>query len=248
VFVGLWPDRRQAGDRVAAGAGGDRLLLPGDGAAAETGGAIARELFTDIDPDRAPGDAAAAADAPGAPELIPPRRELVRQPLAVAIARPGSKVAPRHFRERHIEARVPLPLGGAGLASMWISRRPTCRSRSGRTWCSCRIDAAVRNLRPARVVELPLEAVADAVHSAAVRPSRFGPPRRRRPRRRLRRDSAAASAAWPRSPRLRGTRLDDKAVLDLGQEDVVAAADFRPRPHRCAEARCSTRSCTGPRR
>ena len=45
-----------------------------------------RQLLGDVDPDRAPGDAAAAADAARAAELVVPGAELVRQPLAVARA------------------------------------------------------------------------------------------------------------------------------------------------------------------
>ena len=44
-------------------------------------------LLGDVDPHRAPGDAAAAAHAARAAELVDPGRELVRHPLAVARAR-----------------------------------------------------------------------------------------------------------------------------------------------------------------
>src|SRR3990172_11495039 len=45
-----------------------------------------RDLLGDVDPDRAPGDAAAAADAPRRAELVEPGAELVRHPLPVARA------------------------------------------------------------------------------------------------------------------------------------------------------------------
>src|SRR6516164_9864320 len=43
-----------------------------------------RSFLGDIDPDRAPGDAATTADATGAAELIDPVGQLVSHPLAVA--------------------------------------------------------------------------------------------------------------------------------------------------------------------
>src|SRR5690349_21921810 len=42
------------------------------------------QLLGHVDADRAPGDAAPAADAAGRAELVVPGAELVRQPLAVA--------------------------------------------------------------------------------------------------------------------------------------------------------------------
>ena len=48
------------------------------------GRADRRQLLGHVDPDRAPGDAAAAADAARAVELVVPGAELVGQPLAVA--------------------------------------------------------------------------------------------------------------------------------------------------------------------
>src|SRR5512143_932374 len=45
-----------------------------------------RRFLRDVDGHGAPGDAAAAADATGAAELVDPARQLVRHPLAVARA------------------------------------------------------------------------------------------------------------------------------------------------------------------
>ena len=45
---------------------------------------VAGDFFGEIDADRAPRDAAPAADAAGAAELVLPRGPLVGYPLAVA--------------------------------------------------------------------------------------------------------------------------------------------------------------------
>ena len=65
------------------------------------------QLLGDVDPDRAPGDAAAAADAAGAAELVVPGAELVGEPLAVARAagRPDAAAVDVGVVDR--EARVP---------------------------------------------------------------------------------------------------------------------------------------------
>src|SRR3990172_4551496 len=50
-----------------------------------------RGFLGNVDPDGTPGDAASAAHATAAAVLVMPAAELVRQPLAVARARIGSK-------------------------------------------------------------------------------------------------------------------------------------------------------------
>src|SRR5512139_718040 len=64
------------------------------------------DLFGEINADRAPGDAAAAAYAAAAAELVVPGRELVRQPLAVAGTNVGSHVDAVQMAVRLAEARV----------------------------------------------------------------------------------------------------------------------------------------------
>ena len=81
----------------AAGAGARRR--PGDRV----------ELGADIDADRAPRDAAAAADAARRPELVPPGRELVGEPLPVAVLVPRPEAAAGDLGEPVGEARVPGP-------------------------------------------------------------------------------------------------------------------------------------------
>ena len=74
------------------------LAVVGDGLELRHVGARLRrsddsELLAHVDADRAEGDAASAAGAARAAELVPPRRELVRQPLAVAVLGLGAEVA-----------------------------------------------------------------------------------------------------------------------------------------------------------
>src|SRR5512144_3277541 len=65
-------------------------------------------LFGDVDADRTPGDAAPAAHAARAVELIEPGRELVRHPLAVARAGGPAHRAAVDVRVVHREAGVPV--------------------------------------------------------------------------------------------------------------------------------------------
>src|SRR6516162_4727512 len=76
-----------------------------------------RCFFGDIDPDRAPGDAATTADATRTAELIDPVGQLVGYPLAVAGAPRTAHAAAVNIEKIHRETGVPAPnaLGkGAG--------------------------------------------------------------------------------------------------------------------------------------
>src|SRR6266496_771451 len=70
-------------------------------------GAECGQLLGDVDPNRAPRDAAPAADAAGAAELLVPGPELVREPLAVARASAGPDRAAVDVRMVDREAGVP---------------------------------------------------------------------------------------------------------------------------------------------
>src|SRR5579859_591321 len=62
----------------------------------------------DVDASRAPGDTAAAADAPGRAELVVPGTQLVADPLAVP-AGPGlAHAAAVQVREGQLEAGSPV--------------------------------------------------------------------------------------------------------------------------------------------
>ena len=79
-----------------------------------------RRLLGEVDPDGAPGDAPPAADAARGVELVPPGRELVGQPLAVARGRGGPHRPAVQVRVVEVEARGPGALA-ADLAGQ--SRR-----------------------------------------------------------------------------------------------------------------------------
>src|SRR5205823_1913320 len=70
-------------------------------------GADRAELLGHVDRDRAPGDAAAAADAARRPELVVPGAELVRQPLPVARAARRPDAAAVDVRVVDREAGLP---------------------------------------------------------------------------------------------------------------------------------------------
>src|SRR5210317_900046 len=74
-------------------------------------------LFGDVDADRAPGDAAPAADAAGVAELVVPGGELVGQPLAVAAARRVADHTAGDVGVRRVEAGVPAPRAGRRSAA-----------------------------------------------------------------------------------------------------------------------------------
>src|SRR6516164_11771217 len=67
-----------------------------------------------IDPDRTPGDTAAATDATGGAELVDPVGQLVRHPLAVARARRAAHTAAVDVGKIQCETGIPAthPLGG----------------------------------------------------------------------------------------------------------------------------------------
>src|SRR5690349_9517974 len=65
------------------------------------------DLLGDVDADRAPRDATPTADAARRPELLVPRPELVREPLAVPGATRRAEAATVHVRVVDREAAVP---------------------------------------------------------------------------------------------------------------------------------------------
>src|SRR6478735_3489539 len=82
-----------------------RVLIADSFLAADRG-----RLLRDVDPDRAPRDASAAADAAARAELVVPRGELVGHPLAVAGAPALTDAAAVHVRVVERQAAVPDPL------------------------------------------------------------------------------------------------------------------------------------------
>src|SRR5262249_46823372 len=68
------------------------------------------DLFSDVDADRTPGDAAATPDAAGCAELIHPVGQLVRHPLPVARPSRAAHRSTVDIREIHRKAAVPATL------------------------------------------------------------------------------------------------------------------------------------------
>src|SRR5262249_58040172 len=124
-------------------------------------GADRGDLLGDVDPDRAPRDAAAAADAAGRAELVVPRAELVRHPLPVARAarRPDRAAVDERVVDR--EARVPDPEASgllAGEVGLVLDRRAEARRADERAVAAG--EAALGDVVPALVLEVPGEQVA----------------------------------------------------------------------------------------
>lgn len=65
------------------------------------------QLLGEIDPDRAPRDAPAAADAARLPELVVPRPELVGEPVPISRSDTRANDAGGEIRKLEREARVP---------------------------------------------------------------------------------------------------------------------------------------------
>ncbi len=86
--------------------GGRRVVRDRSRSVSSNGG----DFLGQIDADRTPGDASPAPDAAGRAELVDPRGQLVRQPLAVSRADLVPHIAAVHVAEVDVEARIPLPV------------------------------------------------------------------------------------------------------------------------------------------
>src|SRR5450759_987649 len=146
---------------ISASCSGASPANTGEAAISSSSVRIARELAVadrpcllgDVDADRAPGDAATAADAAGAAELVDPGRELVRHPLAVARARGAADRAPVDVRVVDREARVPALVALdvlAGEVGDVLDRRAEARRADHRAVAAR--QAALGDLVPARVL------------------------------------------------------------------------------------------------
>src|SRR5665811_2036637 len=106
-------------------------IVPRSSLAGADGGDLCRE----IDCGRAPGDAASAADASRRAELVHPRSELVRGPLAVARLHRGADAATVEVGEVGGEAGVPHPpplRGAAGEVADDVDRGAEARGADQR--------------------------------------------------------------------------------------------------------------------
>ncbi len=192
--------------------------------------------------DRAPRDAAPAADAARAPELVEPGRQLVRHPLPVARPARRAHAAAMDVRVVDREARVPALDAHdllAGQVGHVLDRRAEAGRADHRAVPAC--QAARRDVIPARVLEVALEEVADVgrVHLAAHLCDRVRVRRVRRLElgacgRRARHVAQDVLAAL--TPGLRD-EVVLRAVEHLGERDVEARLRPRTGAHRAAEAR-----------
>ena len=213
---------------------------PAAGTAGRSGTGDQRKLLADVDPDRAPGDAPPATDAAGAAELVPPRGELVREPLAVPVCVAGAEAAAaRDLREAAREAAVPLArrrrLGTVEIGGDHGPGAEAGRAHEGAVGAG---ETSLGDGIPARAVEVGEQAIVETLHldrlahplpdrgdlpdrngQCGVRPAGFSL--------RLASSRSPAGAVCPR----------DEATVDLGEDDVRARRHLRPGAHRSAEAR-----------
>ena len=198
-----------------------------------------RQLLADVDADRAPGDAPPAADAAARAELVPPGRELVGQPLAVAILAVRPERATRDLREPVGEAANPrsVPRSRSSRRDRTAGRR-SCRSRSGRRGCSSCSPDSVRRRPPSPgwsgrgrrgplgrstcPTGSPIARRAPATTSAAA----------------SRADGSATGRSSDATNAAPGRRSgpDDVALVELGQRNVETRGHLGPRAHGRAEA------------
>ena len=198
------------------------------------------DLLGDVDADRAPGDAAAAADAPGRAELVVPGAELVRHPLPVARASRGPDAAAVDVRVVDREARVPdtPPLRlAAGEVGLVLDGRAEA-GRADERAVAAR-EAAVCDVVPARMLEVAREQVAEVegLHRAA---HLVGGGRNRLLRGlEVGRDRRAAGELGEHLGTAVAAGLDEEPVLaveELRQREVGARLDLGTGAHRRAEA------------
>src|SRR5271157_4675400 len=127
-------------------------------------GANGPDLFGDIDAYRTPGDAAAAADAAGAAELVMPGGQFVSQPLAVARPGRGADAAAMNVGIVHGETDVlpPPPFGhGAGQVSDILDGMTEAGGADPGAVAA--VEAAGRDFVPAGMLVIAIEEFLEAL-------------------------------------------------------------------------------------
>ena len=218
--VGAWP---------AGGAGGQ------DRRRRRVGGRDGQQLLTDVDAHGAPGDAPSATDAARRPELVPPRRELVRQPLAIPVSDARAEVGvtgdPPETERRTVPRPLDVPVNPSrSEATLTLVQKQVGQTRvqfvqaRQRSATSC--HRVIRHARGARAVR----------RSAQGRRSRPGP---RPPDRRM----PVPDRRWRRQPQRSddllarwSQRADGEPVVELREDEIGPVGDLRPGAHRRAEA------------
>src|SRR5215208_2395515 len=123
-----------------------------------------RRLLGDVDRHRAPGDAAATADAAGGPELVDPGGELVSHPLAVPRARRVADAATVDVgvveREAGVKQSHPLGLFASEVGDVLDGVAEAGRADQGAVAAS---EATLGDLVPAGVLHVAVEQLLDPV-------------------------------------------------------------------------------------
>ncbi len=191
------------------------------------------QLLGDVDADRAPGDAAPAADAPRGAELVDPGAELVREPLAVA--RPGRgpdgaavDVASSRPRSRSPSCASARPIAVLREYVDVLDRGAEAGRADERAVAAG--EAAVGDLGEARVVEVRARAGRAGRRLERAGPSRLGvvgSPCARRVDVGLRRLRAAERRRAPRrrvpSPPRRGSGARRRAARSATRSKPLSA-------------------------
>ena len=199
------------------------------------------QLVADVDPDRAPGDAAPAADAAGAAELVPPGGELVGQPLTVAVLDAGPEVAAGDGAKPDVKQLSQ----DRSATDSWPSRSDRWLTLVQKQVGQTRVQFVQARQRSATSAQCGLSRLASR-RAGSPSVSTGSPiartwPRLRRSRRRAaRRRRAHRQPSRERGP---GRRPDphDEAVVQLGQGEVEPVPDLGPG----AASRCRSRCCRG---
>src|SRR5512140_2394052 len=226
----------------SASRGSSVSIGPPSGGRRGPGGLECAGFLREVDPHGTPRDAAAAADAAGLTELVDPRRELVRHPLAVPRGRAPPDAASVDVGEVEGVARVPPPpaLGrGASQVRGILDRRAEARRAYHRAVRAG--EAALGDLLPARALGAGGQELLQAgeVEPAAHR-------RLRAPRRRACGVEVLLARGAGRDPleerfAARGVDLDEDlapaGVEELREGEVEAGGGAGAGAHRGAEAR-----------
>src|ERR1019366_1126800 len=213
----------------------------GSPSSAFLGAADGSDFLRDVDPDRAPGDAAPAPDAARGAELIDPARELVSQPLPIARLGRRANAATMHVAMIEREARVPALHPFRVLA---IEIRDVldggAEARRAYERAVRASEAPIRDVVPPRVVEVAVEEFLDSRRVE----------RSAHLRRRVLNDTLggleirllrfAVGDARQDGGAFRARDLHEEAVVfpveQLGQSKVETAGGFGPGAHGDAEA------------
>jgi len=195
-----------------------------------------RQLLGHIDPDRAPGNASAAADAAGRAELIDPRRKLMRQPHAVPILGCLANILPVDIPVLLCEAGIPQS-GMCGVLMREVRRLLDLMAEAGRAdHRTVRASQATyRHIVPARMLMGSVEGLRQArtIYSSDLVPGTSIHARCRFT------DYFVCSGRQRESRKKIHPSLalgfDQELIIDLGQSKIESALGARASLHGCTK-------------